>query len=163
VSEFEIKDFDPTVITSSPNLNELWVGDKKGSLHVLDGNNFATKTVIEKKHNHGISSMAASLDGKLVASGDSYRYIYVFNTETKEEVGCFPYHSAKVLSLNFSKDSQLLLTTCVDFNMGVANLATKAKILIERPNNMDITAAVFDDENRLLSTGLDCSIRIWTK
>lgn len=163
MSEFEIKEFNPTFITSSAALNELWVGDKKGSVYVLDGNTFETKNVIEKKHNHGISTMTTSVDGKLVASGDSYRYIYVFNSETKEEVGCFPYHSAKVLSLDFSRDSQLLLTTCADFNMGVANLSNKSKIVIERPNEKDITAAIFDDENRLLSTGLDCSIRIWSK
>jgi len=72
--------------------NELWVGDKKGILHIIDGVELTQKSTIEKKHNHAISVIKASQDGKFFASGDAYRYIYVFNSETKEEVGCYPYH-----------------------------------------------------------------------
>ena len=41
--------------------------------------------------------MCTSNDGKLVATGDNYRYIYVFNTESKEEVGCYPYHKSAII------------------------------------------------------------------
>lgn len=49
-------------------------------------------------------SNAVSRDGKLIATGDSYRYIYVFDTETKEEKAVFTYHSSKILEMNFNKE-----------------------------------------------------------
>jgi WD40 repeat protein len=87
--------------------------------------------VIEKKHNHGISYIAASKDGKLIASGDAYRYIYVFDTDSKAEVGCYAYHTAKTLHLDFNHDGTLLLTTSNDSNVGTITLASKTKKIIQ--------------------------------
>jgi hypothetical protein len=63
------------------------VGDKKGLLHILDRNDLSQKSIIEKKHHHAVSVVKSSIDGILVATGDAYRYIYVFDAETKQEVG----------------------------------------------------------------------------
>jgi WD40 repeat protein len=161
--EVEIKDYDATSMSYSAVTNELWVGDKKGILHILDGNDLTQKSIIEKKHNHGISIIKVSQDGKLIASGDSYRYIYVFDSETKQEVGCYPYHQAKIIGLDFSKDSSKLLTTGLDLTVGIADLATKSYKVIHRPNEKDLTASVFDGEGRFYTTGYDCSIRLWSK
>jgi len=86
---------------------------------------------VEKKHNHQITYITASGDGKLVASGDNYRYIYVFNSETKEEVGCYPYHTSKIMHLDFSSDAKFLLTTSTDLNAGVIDIAAKTKKVIQ--------------------------------
>lgn len=144
-------------------LDELWVGDKKGLIHILNAEDLTQKALIEKKHNHAISVMTSSKDGKLIASGDGYRYIYVFNAETKEEVGCFPYHAAKIIGLDFNKSSTHLLTVGLDLTVGVANLADKTKKVIHRPNEKELTAAVFDEEDRFFTAGYDCSIRLWSK
>jgi WD40 repeat protein len=141
----------------------LWVGDKKGLLHILDGNDLSQKSVIEKKHNHAVSVVKSSVDGKLVASGDAYRYIYVFDAETKQEVGCYPYHQAKILGLDFNKDSTKLLTTGLDLTVGVVDLSTKSHKTVHRPNEKDLTASVFDEHNRFFTAGYDCSIRLWSK
>lgn len=83
VQNFELKEYEGTALTYSESTNELWVGDKKGVIHVLDASDLSTqKSIIEKKHNHAVSYMTTSKDGKLIASGDAYRYMYVFNTET---------------------------------------------------------------------------------
>jgi WD40 repeat protein len=71
---------DPTFLAHSVLTNELWVGDKKGLIHILDSDSLEKTHTIEKKHNNGITTMTSSRDGNLIASGDSYRYIYVFNT-----------------------------------------------------------------------------------
>jgi len=102
IKEFEFKDFEAQALSFASSTGELWVGDKKGLIHILDSGDFSQKALIEKKHNHSISVMAQSKDGKLVASGDSYRYIYIFNAETKEEVNCFPYHTSKIIGLEFN-------------------------------------------------------------
>ena len=130
--------------------------------------------MIEKKHNHGISYMAVSRDGKYVATGDTYRYIYVFNTETKAEVACFPYHTSQINHLEFNKDGTLLLTSSLDRNVGVADVTNKTKKIINsksyfdckltfiEPNEKDVKSAIFDEENRVVTAGYDCSIRIWS-
>jgi len=41
IKEVEIKGYDATSLTYSVATNELWVGDKKGLLHILDGNDFS--------------------------------------------------------------------------------------------------------------------------
>jgi DNA-binding beta-propeller fold protein YncE len=61
--EFEFKDYEATAMSYNAVTNELWVGDKKGSVHVLDASNYEQKSVIEKKHNHGISIVKTSPDG----------------------------------------------------------------------------------------------------
>jgi len=93
---------------------------------VLD-NEFKETSAIEKKHSQGVTAMAASPGGQFIASGDNYRYIYVFNAETKEEVACFTHHTAKVTGLVFNPSSTLLATVSVDQNVGVANLTDKSK------------------------------------
>ena len=121
------------------------------------------KALIEKKHNHPLSIVKSSADGSLVASGDTYRYIYVFNAETKQEVGCFPYHTARITGLDFSADNAKLLTVGLDLTVGVADLTSKKEKTVHRPNEKELTAACFDKEGRFFTAGYDCSIRLWSK
>jgi WD40 repeat protein len=143
--EFEVKDYEATALSFNAPANELWIGDKKGLVHILDATSFEQKALIEKKHNHGVSIVKTSPDGKLVASGDVYRYIYVFDAETKLEVGCYAYHTARITGLEFYKDNSLLLTMGLDLTVGVVNLATKKQKTVHRPNEKELTSSVFDD------------------
>lgn len=163
IKSVEISGYEGTALTYVDSTQEVWVGDKKGVIHILNASDFTQKSTIEKKHNHSLSVMTTSRDGKLVASGDAYRYIFVFDAETQQEVGCYPHHTSKVLHLNFSKDCAHLVTTGLDLSVGVVNLQDKTKKLYHRANEKELTCAVFDDENRFYSAGYDCSIRIWSK
>ena len=74
--------------------------------------------------------MCCSNDGKLIASGDHYRYIYVFNAETKEEIGCFPNHKSAILYLAFSANGKLLVSTSTDNSVMVSDIEAKTKKVI---------------------------------
>lgn len=163
VKEVELKEYEATAMTST--ISEVWVGDKKGLIHILGGEDLAQKSIIEKKHNHAVSVISASRDGSLVASGDTYRYIYVFNSESKAETGCFPYHASRIIGLDFNKANTHLLTVGLDLTVGVANLSDKTKKTIHRPNEKELTAAVFDgnEDTAFFTAGYDCSIRLWSK
>lgn len=161
--DIEVKDYEATALSFASATNELWVGDKKGLIHILDPADFSQKGLIEKKHNHGITVMASSKDGKMIASGDGYRYIYVFNTETKNEVACFAYHTSKIIGLDFNQAGTHLLTAGLDLTVGVANLADKTKKVVHRPNEKELTAAIFADGEVFFTAGYDCSIRLWSK
>lgn len=159
--EIELKDYEGTALTAT--FDEVWIGDKKGLIHILNQEDLSQKSLIEKKHNHAISVMTTSIDGTQVASGDAYRYIYVFKTDTKEESGCFAYHTSKIIGLNFNREGTLLLTAGLDLNVSVANLADKTKKIINRPNEKELTAITFDEGDRFFTGGYDCSIRLWSK
>jgi WD40 repeat protein len=64
---------DATCMTYSAVSKELWIGDKKGMLHVLNTADFACVHKIEK-HSKTVTCITASNDGALIASGDGYRY-----------------------------------------------------------------------------------------
>ncbi|CDW71723.1 wd repeat-containing protein 1 [Stylonychia lemnae] len=157
----EITNYEPTALAQAGV--ELWVGDKKGLIHCLSIADLSEQSLIEKKHNHSVSVMKASRDGQLVASGDSYRYIYVFSAETKAEVACFTYHTAKILTLDFNRDSSMLLTSSLDLGVGVARIAEKTKKVLHRTNEKELTGAVFDHLDRFFTSGYDCSIRLWSQ
>jgi hypothetical protein len=53
-SEIDLKDYEATAMTSTND--EIWIGDKKGMIHVL-GLDFSQKALIEKKHNHSVTVM----------------------------------------------------------------------------------------------------------
>jgi WD40 repeat protein len=161
VKTHDFKDYEATALTTTEN--EIWVGDKKGVIHILNSNDLSEKALIEKKHNHPLSYMTTSRDGKLVATGDSYRYIYVFNADSKAEVNCFTYHTARITHLNFNKDGTLLLTASLDLGVGVAKLADKTKKIIHRTNDKELTSVTFDNEDRFFTSGYDCAIRLWSQ
>ena len=156
----EFKDYEATAATFASS--GLWVGDKKGLIHVLSPADLSQTALIEKKHNHALSYMTTSKDGKLVASGDTYRYIYVFNAESRDEIGCYTYHTSKITQLEFNKDSTLLLTASLDLGVGITKLADKSKKLMHRTNEKELTGVVFDEADRVYTAGYDCSIRQWS-
>jgi WD40 repeat protein len=48
--------------------------------------------------------MARSHDGSKIASGDLYRYIYIWDTASKVDIAAIGEHKDKITSVNFSKD-----------------------------------------------------------
>lgn len=40
---FEVKEFEPTALSYSTATNEIWVGDKTGSLYILNADDFSQK------------------------------------------------------------------------------------------------------------------------
>lgn len=136
--EVEFTGFEATALVFCAG--KLWVGDKKGTIHVLDGTSLEQSAAIEKKHNHAVTSMSATTD--TVITGDAYRYVYLFNGESQAETGCFAHHTSKITSATINKSGDRLLIACLDNSFSVVNLATKAKQVFPRCEKI-LTAAVF--------------------
>jgi WD40 repeat protein len=101
-------------------LNELYFGDKKGVIHILDADCFEVKDKIEKKHNHAVTSMVISEDGKTLVTGDTYRYMYAFQVEERKEIGCWAYHQSKVTHLAINHDGSIIASLGNDRSIGLA-------------------------------------------
>lgn len=64
----------------------IWLGDKNGLIHLVNAETLTPEQEqAELKTNNGypVTSMASSLDGSIVAAGDSKGYITFFNAETR--------------------------------------------------------------------------------
>lgn len=73
---------------------------------------------IEGKHSKAVTVIASN--GKVVASGDAYRYMHVWDGESHEELFSSGDHKDKILDIFFS-DSHMLSVTH-DNAFGVSSL-----------------------------------------
>jgi WD40 repeat protein len=97
--------------------NQIWIGDKKGNLHVFDASVSEIKA-IEGKHSKAVTVVASN--GKVVASGDAYRYMYVWDGESHEELFSSGDHKDKILDIFFTETHMLSVTH--DNAFGVSSL-----------------------------------------
>lgn len=96
--------FDATNIAVSKVTGEIWVSDPKNSVFVykLDGE---LKEVHKfDKHQAKVTVLSVSADGKFVASGDDYRYIFVHDAESKAEVQMLAHHKSGLRHVELSAD-----------------------------------------------------------
>lgn len=77
--------------------DNIWVGDKKGSLFVLDAASLDEKNKLENKHSKAVTVISSN--ATMVASGDAYRYFFVFNNEDHQELFASGDHKDKILDL----------------------------------------------------------------
>jgi WD40 repeat protein len=105
--------------------NQLWIGDKKGKVHVHDATSFEEVHLFEKHRADGkISCCTVSADGTKIATGDSLRNIYVHDAASRADIGHYPHHTAGTVSLAFSADASHLSTIGSDMSFGLVNLTT---------------------------------------
>lgn len=96
-------EFEGTALVFSEITQELWVGDKKGKIHVLNNEDYSEVHLFEK-HTKAITALAVNSDGTKVASGDAYRYIYVHDAQSKAELHEVNFHKDKIESLCFADE-----------------------------------------------------------
>ena len=152
---------DPTAITFSDATKEIWVGDKKGLLHVLKAEDFSEVHSIEK-HSKAVTCLAVTACGKHVASGDAYRYQYIWDSATRTMTGEHGFQKDKITSLRFNKDGTRLVSTSTDLSIGVVNLTDNSTKKKANPHSVKaLSHAAFCANGDLYSAGDDCVIRIW--
>lgn len=73
----------PTVLEVNEVAKEIYVGDNRGKIHVLDLETLKNKASLEF-HQNEISAIKLSPDKKLLATGDTSRNVYIWNLEEKK-------------------------------------------------------------------------------
>ena len=143
------------------SLSNLWVGDKKGCVHVLKSDDFSEVGTFAK-HTQAVTCMTVSKDGKKIASGDSYRYTYVCDAESMQDTGHYAFQPCAVMDLSFSDDGSHLSTVANDMTFALINLDTKQHKLVKNAHDDKRmkTCKVMPD-GKVMTSGEDCAIRIW--
>lgn len=94
--------------------DNLWIGDKKGNISVHESSSLAKKHEITGKHTKEVTCLHSH--GNRVASGDAYRYVWVWNNEDFAPVFDMGNHIDRISSVWLSAD--YLHSTSIDYDYG---------------------------------------------
>jgi WD40 repeat protein len=149
-------------VSLSPSENEIAVGGADNHVYIysLSGNNLTQTKKIEA-HRGALTSVAYSPDGKLIASADTNREIYVFDAASKQiKVQGWVFHTARVNTIAWSPDSVHLASGSLDQSIIIWNVESPtSRIAIKNCHQGGVNSVSFIDNNTIASAGQDCALR----
>lgn len=112
-------------------------------------------------HTEGVSSVAFSPDGSLLASASSDNTIKLWNPATGQEMQTLRGHTFSVFKLAFSPDG-LLASASADSSIGLWNLDTGQEVHVLLKHTDYVQAVSFSQDGLLLASGSwDRTVRLW--
>jgi WD40 repeat protein len=109
-----------------------------------------------------VSVVKVSHSGTIVASGDTTKNIYLWDSSTKEIVNNrFVFHSAKVFDIAWSNDDLALVSSSLDCSVILWNVPEKSRTKVLSDVDIDAVLAVsfVNDDKQFLFAGHSCGIR----
>merc|ERR1712232_1507173 len=163
ISELAI-DYRGTCVAISPNGSDVAVGggDKKIYLYTVENDTLVPGATKELEAKGGLCTIDFSPDGAWLASGDDSRNVMAWETSTWEcKHRRWKYHTAKVTSLAWSPDSARIVTSSLDTNLIVWNVATPTKRIVVKGAHpsANISSVQWPSENTFFSGGDDACVR----
>lgn len=167
---FETPEFawTPSCVALSPAGDVVAVGggdDKK--IHLFDVVE-SSRALVEAGeivgHLGALTSVAFSPDGTLLAAGDAYREVRVWNVATREAVvqGQWVFHSTRVTSVAWAPSGQFVASASLDERIYVWSLANPmAKQSFDFAHKDGATGVRFVAENQLVTVGNDACVNVW--
>lgn len=154
----EIRKWDPTTESFGHVFHE-----KRPSGFELFLSDLFGKNSHERRKDKGVIAIAASPDGKTVASAHVNNFIRLWDTTTKSEMAKLKGHTEMINVLTFSPDSTLLASGGDDSTVILwdARKGRRRSILTGHQGNIN-TLAFSPTDNRLLTSGsIDGTVRFW--
>ena len=111
----------------------------------------------------GITSIAISPDGDLLAAGTEIGDIHIWKADRATYISALKGHSAWVRSVNFSPDGQLLASCSSDTTIRLWDVETSECHQILEGHTSRVRSAVFNQDGKILiSASSDETIMIWS-
>ena len=141
----------------------IWQADLQNvCLHDVSFQNADLAKTIFSETFSGITSVAFSYDGKILAAGDSSGEIRLWRVADNQPLNIFQGHTNWVTALNFSSDNTLLASGSSDSNVKLWDIETGQCLKTLAEHEGEVWSAVFSPNGEFLATGSDdCTIRIW--
>ncbi len=113
---------------------------------------------IEGKHSKAVTVIASN--HKFVASGDAYRYMFVFDGETHDELFSSGDHKDKILDLYLTETQMVSVTS--DMAFGVTSIDEKKFLRQQKlPHEAKAVLKAIVKEGQIITLGADCALRYW--
>jgi len=158
--------YTPTTIAASGSL--VAVGgpdDNSAIIYNLDGSGKLSPAPVATLKNSmaKVVTFAFSPDGKLLAAGNSSGKIVVYSTSTWEVVtDRWSAHTARVLSISWNAAGTHAASGALDTNVHVWSLAKPGSRVKAANAHKDGVYGVAWVDGKLVSTGGDAAIKVWT-
>ena len=138
----------------------IWSGDSETRItrRQLDLSDYPTQW--------GITCVAFSPDGKLIATGGSKLHgsdetLRIWNAETGEQLRAIKAHGRTVLDVTFSPDGDRVVSASEDKSIAVWDINSGRRLLRIGGLDFDLTVAYSPDGKRIISGDWSKRIRFW--
>eukprot|EP01111_Echinosteliopsis_oligospora_P015948 TRINITY_DN647_c0_g1_i1.p1 TRINITY_DN647_c0_g1~~TRINITY_DN647_c0_g1_i1.p1 ORF type:complete len:595 (-),score=176.23 TRINITY_DN647_c0_g1_i1:49-1833(-) len=156
--------YQPTSVGISPNASEVIVGGKDNKLYVYSlAGNALKETKVLTDHRGTPTAVTYSPDGKWIATADTNRDIFVWDSATKAlKIQGWVFHNAKVTSLAWNPNSKYIVSGSLDSHVIVWSVDEPSKRIQQKTAHPGgVNAVLWIDDKTVASAGLDCSIKAW--
>jgi dipeptidyl aminopeptidase/acylaminoacyl peptidase len=114
------------------------------------------------RHAEGVSGVAFSPDGKLLATAGCDKMIRLWDLDNDKEVGRFEGHSGHIRTVAFSPDGKLLASAADDNAIFVWDVAARKQVRRVGHHTAKLFTAFFSPNGKtLVSSGFDEHIGLW--
>jgi len=138
------------IVTTAGRDVRVWNADRPTVLLTMTG------------HDEDVTDVAASKDGRWIASASSDRTVRLWNATTGQAVATLTGHDASVNAIAFSPDSTRLVSGGSDRALRLWDVASREPILVLQGHQGNVTAVAFTpDGSRIVSGSADGAVRVW--
>jgi WD40 repeat protein len=141
----------------------IWQADLQNvCLHDVSfqNSNFA-KTVFRETFG-GVLSVAFSLDGQYLATGDTNGEIRLRKVADGQQTLIYKGHTNWVTSLAFSQDGTTLASSSIDYTVKLWDVATGQCFKTFTEHDDEVWSVVFSPDGNWLASGSDdCTVKLW--
>ncbi|MEG3941308.1 trypsin-like peptidase domain-containing protein [Microcoleus sp. S36b_A3] len=136
-------------------------GNSNGTISVWNFSDGQLKTTLQG-HTEAVNSLAASADGKVLASGSDDKTVKIWNLETGAVVRTLSGHSGAVSSVALSPDGLFVASGSWDKTVKIWNAKTGELLRTLTGHSGLVNAVAISPDSKILASGgKDGSIKLW--
>jgi WD40 repeat protein len=146
------------ILTRSTNANSTQLATQNS---IKDHPESTPELILQTGHIQGITSLAFSPDGKLLASASNDNTVKIWDVDTGRELRTYARHNDLILSVAWSLDGRVA-SGSYDKKIHIWDPETGNTLRVLEGHKKSVTALAFSPNNNLLASGSDdCNIIIW--